>query len=94
MPRLSFLHSDQIYQFSQDKTLCLLYLLSVGLSRLDVWFRFPREFNVLVRFFLSGVTWSVRASSGLSGNTWYRWNCRVTSRESSVSSAGVEFVVL
>ncbi len=28
------------------------------------------------------------------GNTWYRWNCRVTSRESSVSSAGVEFVVL
>ncbi len=40
MPRLSFLHSDPIYQFSQDKTLCLLYLLSVGLSRLDVWFRF------------------------------------------------------
>ncbi len=32
---------------------------------------------------------------GLSvGNTWYRWNCRVTSRESFVSSAGVEFVVL
>ncbi len=42
----------------------LLYLLSVGLSRLDVWFRFPREFNVLVRFLVSGVTWSVRASSG------------------------------
>ncbi len=42
----------------------LLYLLSVGLSRLDVWFHFPREFNVLVRFFVSGVTWSVRASSG------------------------------
>ncbi len=51
---------------------------------------------MLIRFFVSGVTWSVRASSGgLSvGNTWYRWNCRVTSRESSVSSAGVEFVVL
>ncbi len=25
---------------------------------------FSREFNVLVRFFVSGVTWSVRASSG------------------------------
>ncbi len=70
-------------------------LAFVGLSRLDVWFRFPREFHVLIRFFVSGVTWSVRVSSGLSvGNTWYRWNCRVTSRESSISSAGVEFVVL
>ncbi len=25
---------------------------------------FPREFNVLIRFFVSGVTWSVRVSSG------------------------------
>ncbi len=28
------------------------------------WLRFPREFNVLIRLFVSGVTWSVRASSG------------------------------
>ncbi len=41
-------------------------LAFVGLSRLDVWFRFPREFHVLIRFFVSGVTWSVRVSSGLS----------------------------
>ncbi len=48
MPRLSFLHSDRIYQFSQDKTLCLLYLLSVGVSRLDVWFRFHVGFHALL----------------------------------------------
>ncbi len=40
--------------------LCLLYLLSVGVSRLDIWFRFPAR----VQFFVSGVTWSVRAPSG------------------------------
>ncbi len=28
------------------------------------WLRFPCEFNVLIRLFVSGVTWSVRASSG------------------------------
>ncbi len=27
-------------------------------------FVFPREFDVLIRFFVSGVTWSVRVSSG------------------------------
>ncbi len=54
MPRLSFLHSDRIYQFSQDKTLCLLYLLSVGVSRLAIWFRFPRGRFVLLRLLSCG----------------------------------------
>ncbi len=60
------------------------------------WLRFPHEFNVLIRFFVSGVTWSVRASSGALG-----WKhvvslellCDVTGKL-SFSSAGVEFVVL
>ncbi len=41
----------------------LLYLLSVVEAGWMFGFVF-REFNVLVRFFVSGVTWSVRASSG------------------------------
>ncbi len=59
------------------------------------WLRFPREFNVLIRFFVSGVTWSVRVSSGKTllvlargfprvalENSAGSLRCRVTSPES------------
>ncbi len=42
------------------KTLCLLYLLSVVEAGWMLWFRFP----AWVQFFVSDVTWSVRAPSG------------------------------
>ncbi len=75
--------------------LSLLYLLSVGLSRLDVWFLFPWVQRVDSVLCFGYHVVSSCFFGGLSvGNTWYRWNCRVTSRESSVSSAGVEFIVL
>ncbi len=61
------------------KTLCLLYLLSVVEAGWMLWFRFP----AWVQFFVSGVTWSVRAPSG---NL-----CCVTS-PGKLSSAVVEFV--
>ncbi len=49
------LHSDRIYQFSQDK---IQFVLAwIGLKQARSWFRFPRE------FFVSGFTWSVRAPS-------------------------------
>ncbi len=40
---------------------------AVGPSSRMFWLRFPREFSILIRFFVSGVTWSVRASSGALG---------------------------
>ncbi len=60
------------------------------------WVSFSREFNVLIQFFVSGVTWSVRASSVALG-----WK-HVISLEAAawrhgkalLSSAVVEFVVL
>ncbi len=85
MPRLCY--CVQINLLVQSEIEILLWILAFcWLSRLLLWFRFPHEFNVLLRSFVSEAMW---VGSCLSGGSRLETrdisgNCCVTSRGSRV----------